>query len=344
MTTALATATPAINADRTSTTDSPPDPIAVLEAHMKRDLALAPGVLGEVAREAIAAGGKRLRPRLVYLAHEACGGTKSGWETCGVYATAVEYLHTATLLHDDLIDGATMRRGKPAAHRRFGPKEAVLSGDLLLARCLKHITSPGDPAAVSALARAAERVAIGEAMEVELTRDPTIDRDRYLHYASSKTGALFAASLELGARAAGGTPTQIAALAEFGEAVGLAFQIADDILDVTGDPELTGKSPGIDLLAGVPSLPVIEALDLLSSPETGDPKAVATITELLTGDAPENTLADALALVATHGLKACTRRARELVATAISRLELLEDGSARASLARQAERAVERLS
>ncbi|MDF1561788.1 MAG: polyprenyl synthetase family protein [Deltaproteobacteria bacterium] len=325
-------------AQASKSTPTPPDPLTVLEDHMRRDLALAPGVLGEVAREAIAAGGKRVRPQLVYLAHEACGGDAEGWPTCGVYATAVEYLHTATLLHDDLIDGATLRRGQEAAYRRFGPKEAVLSGDLLLARCLMHITSPGDPAAVSALARAAERVAVGEAMEVELTRDPGVDRDRYLHYATSKTGALFAAALELGARAAGAPEAQVAALAAFGESVGLAFQIADDLLDVIGEEARTGKRPGLDLLAGVPSLPVVEALDALG-PERGE-----VVAQLLSGDAPESTLADALRLVAEHGVEPCVARARELVDEAKASLEQLPLCDARLELARHAEKAVERLS
>src|SRR5438128_2042206 len=138
-----------------------------LEASLRENLSGAPGTLGEVARSALAAGGKRMRPRLVFAAAGLCGGGADAAESCRPFAMAVEYLHTATLLHDDLVDGATLRRGEAPAYVKFGPKEAVLAGDLLLARCLALVTGESSIAgAALVLAKATERMAIGEALEI----------------------------------------------------------------------------------------------------------------------------------------------------------------------------------
>ncbi|RMG20454.1 MAG: polyprenyl synthetase family protein [Deltaproteobacteria bacterium] len=324
-------------------------PLEVVDLHMgdfdatlPDELGPAPGVLQTVARTALRAGGKRIRPRLVYLAYLAAGGEGDIEAACRRYAVAVEYLHTATLLHDDLIDGASLRRGEVTAHRRFGPKEAVLSGDLLLARCLSLVAGGGNLSAMETLARAAERLAVGEAMEVELSRNAELGIDGWYAYAAAKTGALFAASAELGARAAGAGEAWCAALAAYGEAMGLAFQVADDVIDVVSTTERMGKEAGADLRAGIPSLPVIEALGIL----TGEERRV--VEAVLTAAAPaeeiDRLFPEALRLVRTHGAPRAAKRTEGHVAEALSALTPLPPSEARTALEALTRRAVERLS
>lgn len=316
------------------TTPSVQHALETLERTLQTDLEAAPGVLGRVVRAALGAGGKRMRPRLVYLAHAVCGGGSDSLEPARRYATAVEYLHTATLLHDDLVDGATLRRGEPAAHRRFGPKEAVLSGDLLLARCLSLVAGTGDPEAMATLAGGAERLALGEAMEVELGRRADLGRDLYFHYAGAKTGALFSAAAVMGARAAGATAGQREALARYGEDMGIAFQIADDVLDVSRAATGFGKVRGADLRVGAPSIVTIDALAVL------DGEQRVLVARVVEGDAAH--LDRALDLVETHGVAPAIAEGQRRAAAARSALEELPESPARDALCALADRSVER--
>ena len=309
------------------------------ESGLLDDIGPAPGVLREVARTALEAGGKRMRPQIVYLSWLACGGdpASDAWRR---YAVALEYLHTATLLHDDLIDGASLRRGETTAHKRFGPKEAVLGGDLLLARCLSLVAGGERVDAMAVLAAAAERVAVGEAMEVELARRDDVTEDAYFVYARAKTAALFSAAAELGALTAGGDRQTRKALADYGEAVGTAFQVADDVLDVLSTEVRLGKEPGADLRAGIPSLPVLLALGALREQRDG-----AMLQDVLLGTRKaEGDLAEALLLVQRHGAEPATATARRLVLRAHAALGALPEGDAVAQLHAVADLAVERLS
>jgi geranylgeranyl pyrophosphate synthase len=164
---------------------------------------------------------------------------------------AVELVHMATLVHDDMLDGAVLRRGRPTAWAVYGKGAARAAGDYLFARAFAELTRTGDAAAVSALARAALALARGEALQRRQAFRPDTTVEDYLLRCSLKTGKLFEAACMLGAGAR--------ELGEFGLALGVAFQIADDILDCTGDFDTTGKAPGVDLRDGTPTLPLILA-------------------------------------------------------------------------------------
>ncbi len=203
------------------------------------------GVVSEVGAEALAAGGKRLRPLLVFLT------APRGGEPNVAAGVAVELVHMASLVHDDLIDGAEFRRGRAAAWWRYGPAAALASGDYLFARAFAELAGTGDEHAVAVLADACLCLARGEAMQRTQARDPKTRVEEYLERCSLKTGKLFEAACALGG---GGRR-----LARFGLALGVAFQIADDILDCTGDALETGKVGGTDLREGTPTLPLLLA-------------------------------------------------------------------------------------
>jgi geranylgeranyl pyrophosphate synthase len=206
------------------------------------------GLASTVGSEALAAGGKRLRPLLVFLASPPDG--EPPW-AAGV---AVELVHMATLVHDDLIDRAGYRRGRTAAWARYGENAARAAGDYLFARAFAELTAAGDVRSVRTLARACLSLARGEALQRAQTHDPGTTVESYLERCALKTGKLFEAACLLG-----GGPGASAALADFGLALGIAFQIADDILDCTGDAFDTGKIAGTDLREGTPTLPLILA-------------------------------------------------------------------------------------
>ncbi len=210
------------------------------------DLAVAryPGVVEAVGRDAVAAGGKRLRPLLVHL-------TSSNWEQALRCAVAVELAHVASLVHDDLIDGAELRRGRSSAWHEHGEDAARAGGDHLFARAFGELAEGGDLEGVEILVRACLALVRGEAMQRRQQNDPDTPVDAYLDRIELKTGRLFEAACLLGSR----DPR----LGRFGLALGIAFQIADDILDCVGETIETGKIPGADLREGVPTLPLVLA-------------------------------------------------------------------------------------
>jgi geranylgeranyl pyrophosphate synthase len=218
------------------------DFLAEVEEELARAVAHYPGLVADVGATALAAGGKRLRPALAFLSSSP---DRDGPVAAGV---AVELVHMATLVHDDLIDGASIRRGRAAAWSEHGEAAARAAGDYLFARAFSVLAETGDPAAVSVLAEASLALARGEAMQRLQQHDPDTPVDAYLERCALKTGALFEAACTLG----GGS-------GEYGRLLGIAFQIADDVLDCTGDTIETGKVPGTDLLEGTPTLPLLLA-------------------------------------------------------------------------------------
>jgi geranylgeranyl pyrophosphate synthase len=216
-----------------------------LEERLRSAVDAHPGLVGTVGAEALAAGGKRLRPLLVFLC------APPGREAPVAAGAAVELVHMATLVHDDLIDGAEYRRGRTAAWASYGPEAARAAGDYLFARAFAELTRTGDARAVRIVAQACLSLARGEALQRAQTHDPDTTVESYLERCALKTGKLFEAACLLGSRdrRAG----------EFGLALGIAFQIADDILDCTGETIETGKIPGTDLREGTPTLPLILA-------------------------------------------------------------------------------------
>jgi geranylgeranyl pyrophosphate synthase len=201
-----------------------------------------PGLVAAVGNEALAAGGKRLRPTLVFLA------APPGTEPSLAAGVAVELVHMATLVHDDLIDRAHFRRGKAAAWSIYGPAAARATGDYLFARAFAELSETGDAAAVEILADATLCLARGEALQRTQTHDPSTTIEAYLARCALKTGKLFEAACRLG----GGS-------GEYGLALGIAFQIADDVLDCSGATIETGKIAGTDLRDGTPTLPLLLA-------------------------------------------------------------------------------------
>jgi geranylgeranyl pyrophosphate synthase len=215
--------------------------LAQLEDRLDHAVSSHRGVVSEVGGEALAAGGKRLRPLLVYLsAPERPPPIEAG--------AAVELVHMATLVHDDLIDGARIRRGRASAWSAYGPDAARATGDYLFARAFAEIASTGDPRAVSILADATLCLARGEAMQRTQRYDADTTVEAYLERCALKTGKLFEAACRL---ADGSGP--------FGLALGIAFQITDDILDCAGVTFETGKISGTDLREGTPTLPLLLA-------------------------------------------------------------------------------------
>lgn len=210
-------------------------------------------LLARHGAETITAGGKRLRPLLVCIA---AGVPVAESDALVRAAVAVELVHAATLVHDDVIDGADLRRGRPTVVASGGRLLALATGDLLFSRAFAELAEGGEIEPIRVLSAAASALAAGELMQRDDSWNASVGQERYLHRCRLKTGVLFRAACELGALA-GGAPVE--ALGRFGENIGVAFQLLDDILDVTGPSERTGKPRGTDLLDGTVTLPLIEA-------------------------------------------------------------------------------------
>jgi geranylgeranyl pyrophosphate synthase len=202
------------------------------------------GLVGEVAFEAVDAGGKRLRPLLIH----AVSDDRERALRCSV---AIELVHTATLVHDDLVDSAPMRRGRPTAWHAHGATAALTAGDYLFARAFAELASAGDLEGVRILSRSCLALVRGEAMQRRQQHRPDTPVDEYLQRIALKTGKLFEAACLLGSRDE--------RLGRYGLLLGIAFQIADDILDCTGETLETGKVTGTDLREGIPTLPLLLA-------------------------------------------------------------------------------------
>jgi geranylgeranyl pyrophosphate synthase len=232
-----------------------------IEERLARTVASHPGVVAAVGNEALAAGGKRLRPLLVFLS------APPGTEPSLAAGVAVELVHMATLVHDDLIDRAHFRRGKAAAWSVHGPDAARATGDYLFARAFAELTATGDAEAVAVLADATLCLARGEALQRTQTHDPSTTVDAYIERCALKTGKLFEAACRLG----GGS-------GDYGLALGVAFQIADDVLDCSGATIETGKIAGTDLRDGTPTLPLLLAAqqdEIVRDALAGDPLALS---------------------------------------------------------------------
>jgi geranylgeranyl pyrophosphate synthase len=283
------------------------------------------GPLAGHAEATIAAGGKRLRPLLVLLA--AGGADGDGLVRA---ATAVELVHSASLVHDDVLDGADLRRGTPTVVARAGRPMATATGDLLFARAFAELVINGRIEEVRVLSDASSALAAGELLQRADAWDVTIGVDRYLLRCELKTARLFEAACRLGALEGGGADGVAARLGEFGRRIGLAFQLLDDVLDVSGPTERTGKPRGTDLLDGTVTLPLLLArerdprLAALQARSVTTPAAAADVCDRVAATgALEEARARALAIVADaklrlpEGLPAAQRRAMELIADGV---------------------------
>jgi geranylgeranyl pyrophosphate synthase len=301
--------------------------LRLAEARLAEVAAAHGEVLAEHAGGTLAAGGKRLRPLLVFL----CAGRAEPDERVVAAAAAVELLHMATLVHDDVLDRAPLRRGYPTVFATAGRDAATATGDLLFSRAFAELAATGSATAVQALSTASSALARGELMQRDDAWSTDVTAARYRERCGLKTGSLFAASCRLGADLGGRGPLAAAALAAFGDRIGVAFQILDDVLDVSGPVEDTGKHRGTDLLDGTVTLPLIvarerdpelRAVDLRAA--AGTPRAAEALCDRIADSgALDAARAEALAEVAAakQGLAAI-----ELEAWQRDALDLVADG------------------
>ncbi|MEV6616069.1 polyprenyl synthetase family protein [Streptomyces sp. NPDC051051] len=248
----------------------------------------------EAAQHLVRAGGKRFRPLLVMLAAQFGDPYAPGIVPSAV---VVELTHLATLYHDDVMDEAEVRRGVPSANTRWGNSVAVLTGDFLFARA-SHILADLGPEAVRVQAEAFERLVTGQILETAGPTDGRDPVDHYLDVLGGKTGSLVAVSCRFGAMMAGADETVVHVLTQYGERLGVAFQLADDVLDIASDSHESGKTPGTDLREGIPTLPVLrlrERAARLALPED------IALCELLDSDLSDDArLAEALTALRGH--------------------------------------------
>jgi octaprenyl-diphosphate synthase len=223
-------------------------------------------LVGEIARYIIAAGGKRLRPALLLLISGALGSQSPLRHTL---AAVVEFIHTATLLHDDVVDESTLRRGRSTANEVFGNPASVLVGDFLYSRSFQMMVESGNMRVMSILAEATNVIAEGEVLQLMNMHDPSLDEAGYLRVIRSKTAKLFEASARLGAIVSGASAEMEQACATYGQALGTAFQVIDDVLDYDGDAGEMGKNLGDDLREGKTTLPLIIAMQRGTAAQAG---------------------------------------------------------------------------
>ena len=228
-----------------------------MDALIRQRLSSGVPLVGEVAHYIIHAGGKRLRPVLLFLCSNALG-CKNPHRL--PLAAVVEFIHTATLLHDDVVDESSLRRGKATANARFGNPASVLVGDFLYSRAFQMMVEVQNMRVMDVLAEATNVIAEGEVQQLMNMRNADITVDDYLHVIRSKTAKLFEASARVGALIADASPAVEAACATYGQALGTAFQVIDDVLDYAGDSTVMGKNLGDDLREGKATLPLIAAM------------------------------------------------------------------------------------
>lgn len=238
------------------------DDLAAIEQALIDNLNPYFDLVSRVAGHILFAGGKRLRPLLTVLCARLCGA--SGKHTVRT-ATIFEYLHAATLLHDDLVDGADMRRGRPVAHLQWDSSTAVLTGDFLLARGLSIAAATGLCEVIDVIAGITENMSQGEIRQLEKKGDTSLTEKEYLEVIRCKTAVLFQGACRTGALVAGADNERVQQLSDYGYHLGIAFQMADDLLDYTQDLSALGKRAGADLREGKMTLPLIHALSNASS-------------------------------------------------------------------------------
>jgi geranylgeranyl pyrophosphate synthase len=290
--------------------------VPLLLARVEQRLSVLAGghgpLLAEHAGATIAAGGKRLRPLLVLLA---AGRSPVDPRELVACAAAVELVHSATLVHDDVLDAAPLRRGLPTVWAQGGRALAVATGDLLFSRAFAELAAAGTLSSVRALSRATSALAEGELLQRQDAWNVAVAVERYLYRCELKTARLFEASCELGALAGGEQGEHVAALGAFGLRIGLAFQLLDDVLDVSGPATSTGKHRGTDLLDGTVTLPLILAR------QRDDALAAMDLREI---SSPRQATALCERIEATGALADAKARALTIVVEAKEGLESLE--------------------
>ena len=300
------------------------DDFAAVDALIREQLTSRVPLVEVIGEYITSAGGKRLRPLLVLLAGNALG--EKG-ERINLLAASIEFLHTATLLHDDVVDKSELRRGRATANARWGNAPSVLVGDFLYARSFEMLVKLGVYPVMQILANATRVIAEGEVLQLSKIRDASITEEIYMEVIRGKTAMLFEAAAQGAGLVANAPAEQTEALRCFGDALGIAFQLVDDLLDYRGDAETMGKNVGDDLAEGKLTLPLIQTL------KVGTPEQIEVVrTAIQKGDS-EDLAAVCAAVEASGAVDYTAARAREFGERAIACLDVLPPSEYRDALA-----------
>jgi octaprenyl-diphosphate synthase len=311
------------------------DDLKNVEKQFRKDLESNVPLIRKVGEYVLSSGGKRIRPALLLLAAKLCGYAGSRHVPL---ASVVEFIHTATLLHDDVVDSANMRRGLASANTLWGNEASVLVGDFLFSKSFSLMVADGDLNVLRVLSNATTRIAEGEVMQLICTSDVDITEERYIEVVVCKTAVLLSAACQAGAIIGGVSPQKESALAAFGMDLGIAFQLMDDTLDYVADEKEFGKSIGHDLEEGKITLPLIEALKRCSHDEKEIVSEIVVKEEL--GPKDFDTVFD---LVKQYGgIDYSVEKAKKYVSSAKAHLEIFEGSPVRSALLRLADYVVTR--
>ena len=300
---------------------------------IRRRLASEVVLVRTIAQYIIESGGKRLRPALVLLAANALGASGPARHEM---AAVIEFIHTATLLHDDVVDESSLRRGRKTANAEFGNAASVLVGDFLYSRAFQMMVEIGSLRVMRVLADATNVIAEGEVLQLLNVHDPDTDEASYLRVIRYKTAKLFEAATQAGAILGGAPEALERSMAQYGMHLGTAFQLIDDVLDYSGDLSETGKNLGDDLAEGKPTLPLIHVL------RTGSDSEKALVRRVIQ-EGGKADLGQVVAAIQRTGALEYTRdRARDEAALATSKLDILPGSPCKDSLLQLARFSVER--
>jgi octaprenyl-diphosphate synthase len=290
-------------------------------------------LIRQVAEYIIGGGGKRLRPALVLLSAGALGYRGTAHHTL---AAVVEFIHTATLLHDDVVDESALRRGRPTANTLFGNAASVLVGDFVYSRAFQMMVNVDDMRVLRVLADATNIIAEGEVLQLMNCRNADIDENSYLQVIRYKTAKLFEAASRLGALLAGASPAVEEAMAAYGSHLGTAFQLIDDVLDYSGDAGIIGKNVGDDLAEGKPTLPLIRVI------HHGSPEEAALVRGALVSGGLDDLDRVLMAIRSSGALEYTRRQAEAEAGAAGAALDSIPSTQYRDSLLQLAQFAVTR--
>jgi octaprenyl-diphosphate synthase len=311
------------------------DDLAGVEDEIRRSLDSSVTLVNTVAAHILSSGGKRIRPLLLLLCARLCGyDAKEDLRL----ASLVEFIHTATLLHDDVVDDADLRRGRQTARKLWGNQVSILVGDYLYSKAICHIVTFRNQSINEVLSEACRKMAEGEVLQLYYNGNPLITESEYLRIVEHKTAGLIAASCQIGAIIGGASENRQTALFQFGQHLGIAFQVADDTLDYAANGERLGKTLGQDLRQGKATLPLLHLLRHCTEQDRNrikDRMETRTLTE--------SELLRILALMQEYGsIVYAMARAREFVASALLNLTLFDDSPAKRALSVVADYMVQR--
>lgn len=288
-----------------------------VEQFLKDNIKTSVPLINEIILYLLSSGGKRLRPVFLALSARMCG---YNGENIPAMSAVIEYIHTATLLHDDIIDGAKYRRKRPTANSLYGNDIAVLCGDFLYSRCYITLTEYGAKDVQMILSSVALTMSEGEVIQLLKTGDINITFEDYIQIITRKTAVLFSAACEIGGRLAQVSEEKIKALKDFGYYLGLGFQMTDDILDYMGDEKVTGKKNGTDLYEGKLTLPVILLLDIADDNDKEKVKEIFT-----KKDRNEEDLAVLKSIMDKYNMKEISeKKADDYINKSLSSLDIFE--------------------